>query len=140
MITTIVVDSSVITKWLSQDNEKYLDKADKILLDSQIGKITLITPELAKYELGNVLLFSKHLLPKQAEIVLAKLHNLPLSFITESEQLARDTFSLAHNLGITYYDASFLSVAKQYEAILVTDNVKHQGKSSGIKVISLKDY
>ncbi len=141
MITsTIVIDSSVIIKWLSEDNENHLEEADKILRDAQEKRIVLIAPELTKYEVGNVLLFSKHLSPEQAQIILAKFFNLPLSFVSESEESARETYSIAHDLNITYYDASFLSLAKQYNAILVTDNIKDQGKKSDIQVISLKDY
>jgi len=140
IITTRVIDSSIIVKWLSQDNEKYLDEADKILLDARQGNIELITPELAKYEVGNVLLFSKNLSPEQAEIVLLEFYRLPISFITESEKQSVETFKLASDFKITYYDASFMSLAKQYDAILVTDNIEHQGKDSNIKVVSLKDY
>ena len=140
IITTRVIDSSIIVKWLSQDNEKYLDEADKILLDARQGNIELITPELAKYEVGNVLLFSKNLSQEQAEIVLLEFYRLPISFITESEKQSVETFKLASDFKITYYDASFMSLAKQYDAILVTDNIEHQGKDSNIKVVSLKDY
>lgn len=139
-MTTLVVDSSIIIKWLSQDKETYLEEADKILQDEQSGKISLIVPELAKYEVGNVLLFSKHLTPEQATVVLAQLYKFPISFISESETLAKETFEIASTLGITYYDAAFVSLAKQYDAILVTENIKHQGKDSNIKVITLKDY
>ncbi len=140
MNTTIVVDTSVIIKWLSQDKEKYLDKADGILKDAQKEKIILITPELAKYEIGNVLLFSKNLSPKQANIVFTKLYKLPLTFVTESTELANETFRLAYKLHITFYDASFTALAKQENAILVTDNIKHQGKDLSIKVVALQDY
>ncbi|MDO8639020.1 MAG: type II toxin-antitoxin system VapC family toxin [Candidatus Daviesbacteria bacterium] len=136
----IVVDSSVIIKWISQDNEKHLDKADKILEDAQKNKIVLITPELARYEVGNVLLFGKNLLPEQAKIALTESYKLPVSFISESEELSKETFKLAFNLKITYYDASFLALAKLYNAILVTDNTKHQGRNSNIKVTALNDY
>ena len=136
----VVIDSSVILKWLSNDNEKYIDVADKILQDAQKGKIELFAPELAKYEVGNVLLYSKKLSSKQAHIIFNKFYNLPLSFIIESEKLANETYNIASKLEITYYDASFLSLAKQHEAILVTENIKHQGKTTGIKVISLADY
>ena len=37
-------------------------------------------------------------------------------------------------------DASFMSLAKQYNAILVTENSKHQGKSKDIRVKSLQEY
>ena len=141
MITpVIVVDSSVIIKWLSVDKEKHLEEADRILKDAQNGKAVLISSELAKYEVGNVLLFSKKLSSEQAKIVLTRFYNLPLSFIIESEELARETFSLAESLKITYYDASFLSLAKKYGATLVTDNIKHQGKTSEIKAIPVSKY
>ncbi len=51
-----------------------------------------------------------------------------------------ETYKIAQETNITYYDASFMSLAKQLNATLVTDNIKHQGKATDIKVISLKDY
>lgn len=138
--TTLIIDSSVIIKWLNSDHEENLDFADNILVDAQNDKVELVTPELAKYEVGNVLLFGKNLSPKQARIILIKFYDLPLSFISESEELAKETFELAFNLKITYYDAAFLSLAKKYETTLVTDNVKHQGRTSEIKVIPLSQY
>jgi len=136
----IVVDSSVIVKWLNQDKEDNLDKADSLLADSQAGKIMLLAPALTKYEVGNVLVFSKKLSQKQADIALTELYRIPVAFIPQSLELALETFRLAFKLNITCYDASFLSLAKQYNATLVTDNIKDQGKKSEIKVISLKDY
>ena len=47
---------------------------------------------------------------------------------------------IAESAGITYYDASFMALAKQEKATLVTDNPKHQRKIQGIKVIALKNY
>ncbi len=75
----VVVDSSVIIKWLNQHNEKLIIEAES-------------------------------------------------------------TYKIGQELNITYYDASFLSVAQQLGASLVTDNIKHQGKSTKVKVIPLKDY
>ncbi len=141
MITpNLVIDCSVIIKWLSQDNENLLEVADKILRDAQKDKIVLITPELTKYEIGNVLLFGKHLSLEQAKIILAKFYNLPVLFVAESEYLANKTYQIAKDANITYYDASFMALALQENAILVTDNFKHQGKNPDIKVVSLKDY
>ena len=60
--------------------------------------------------------------------------------MTESEELAKEIYNLAFNNGVTYYDAAFMSLAKQYNAILVTDNIKHQGKSSSIAVKLLSEY
>lgn len=40
---TVVVDTSVVVKWLSQDNEGYLGQADKLLEDLQRGELWLMT-------------------------------------------------------------------------------------------------
>lgn len=136
---TIVVDSSVIVKWLNQTSEENLKQADKLLQLAQDGELELLAPELAKYEIGNVLI-TKLINNTEAEIALQALYLLPITFITESIQIAHQTFFLAHSLRITYYDASFLSLAKLYSATLVTENIKHQGKSTDVKIVSLKDY
>ncbi len=138
--TKVVVDTSVIIKWLSSDKEELLDSANKLLEDALEEKIELLAPELSKYEVGNVLLFSKKLSSQQGSEVLRQFYTLPINFIPESEELASDAYKLAFELGITYYDASFISLAKQNDAILVTDNIKHQGRSVDITVRSLKDY
>ena len=140
MALKLILDSSVIIKLLNSTDEENLEEADKILADALEGKVELIAPELAKYEVGNVLLLSKKLSLKKAAIPIHALFAFPIEFITESEDLARETFSLAESLKITYYDASFLSLTKQYGAILITENIKHQGKSSKIKVIPLAKY
>ncbi|MBI2596616.1 type II toxin-antitoxin system VapC family toxin [Candidatus Daviesbacteria bacterium] len=139
-MNTLVIDTSVFVKWLSQNNEQDLENADKILQDVKNGQAELIVPELIKYEVGNVLLKGKQLTPNQAHISFGTAYSLPITFIADSEQQAKDTYSLAYNLGINYYDASFMSLAKQYNATLVTNNIKHQGKDSTIKVVALKDY
>lgn len=139
-MNTLVTDTSVFVKWLNQDNEQHLENADKILEEVKTGSIEIIVPELVKYELGNVLLKGKQLTPDQAYISLATAYSLPVTFVTESQQQANETYKLAHNLGLSYYDASFMSLAKQYDATLVTDNIKDQGKDSSIKVVALKDY
>ncbi|PJE63357.1 hypothetical protein COU89_03735 [Candidatus Roizmanbacteria bacterium CG10_big_fil_rev_8_21_14_0_10_45_7] len=136
----LVIDSSVIIKWLNTTDEQNIEKADKILSDSLQGNVELLAPELAKYEIGNVLLKSKQLTTHQAHISLGTVYSLPITFVVESEDLARETYYLATQGTITYYDAAFLSLAKAYGATLVTENIKHQGKSPDIKVIELKDY
>lgn len=138
--STLVIDTSVIIKWLSSENEQNLDQADAILRDVEANKVELLAPELVRYEVGNVLLFGKKLSLEQVNISLTEFYNIPITLITESNKLAKETFKLAHVLGITYYDSAFLSLAKLYDATLITDNIKHQGKSTEVKVISLKDY
>lgn len=135
----LVVDTSVTVKWINQINEDLLTQADQILADVQAGSIRLLAPEISKYEIGNALLHKKLDLPKALDS-LGTIYQLPVTFVSETEELAQSTFKIATESNITYYDASFMALAQQENAILVTDNFKHQGKSAGIKVIPLKDY
>ncbi len=136
----LVVDSSVIVKWLSADKEEHIAIADKILEDVQTGKVELLVPELAKYEIGNALLLGKKLSLEGGNVALTQLFRLPITFISSSQDLSLETYKIALTHGITYYDASFLALAKQYDATLITENTKHQGKAKKIKVKSLEKY
>jgi len=136
----LVVDTSVIVKWLNQDNEGNIKQADKIMKDVEAGRVSIVAPELARYEVGNVLLSAKHLTIQQASIVLNQLYKIPITYIEDSFMNANVTFEIASEAKITYYDASFMALARQYAATLVTDNIKHQGKYNKIKAIALADY
>lgn len=138
-MSNIVVDSSVIVKWLNTKNEANVEKADRILKDAQLGKIDLIAPELSKYEIGNALL-NKSLKLSQALDALATSYNLPVTFVPESQDLAFETYRMSQKFAITYYDASFVSLAELLDATLVTDNPKHQAKVKGVEVLPLKNY
>ena len=141
----IVPDSSVMVKWVSQENELNLEQADKLLGDVQAGKVELIAPELARYEVGNALL-KKGIGEVQAFQSLGTAHNLPVQFVPDNEKLADETYKMAYELRqgenpkFTYYDASFAALAKQEDAVLVTANPKHQTKIKGVKVVSLEKY
>lgn len=136
----LVVDSSVIVKWINTQDENHVERADKILRDVRQEKVLILTSELAKFEIGNALLKRKQLDLPHAYASLGTIYALPVTFVPETEDLARTTYRLGEKLNITYYDASFLSIAKTYKAILVTDNVKHQGKQSEVKVVPLAKY
>lgn len=135
----IVVDSSVTVKWINQIDEKLLLQADKLLANAQAGSISLLAPELSKYEVGNALIKKGLKLPLAYES-LGTVYQLPITFIPESEELAKQTYRIAQKAEVTYYDASFIALAKQEDAILVTDNPKHQAKTTEITVTALQDY
>lgn len=137
---TVVVDSSIIIKWLNQDGERFLKQADQLLKDVQQAKLALFAPELARYEVSNVLLKGKQLSPRQFVTVGQTFRSLPITFVVESSSLAQSCYIIAHKSQMTYYDASFLAVAQQLDAVLVTDNLKHQGKYAAIEVIALGEY
>lgn len=135
----IVADTSVRVKWLTTENENYVKQANQVLQDAKTGKITIFAPELSKYELGNAILRKKMVLPLALD-ALGTASTMPITYVSETRELAFATYQIAESASITYYDASFLALAKQEKATLITDNPKHQKKIKGIKVIALKNY
>lgn len=141
----LITDSSVIVKWLNEEGEEDLFQADQILKDVQESQVKIKAPELAKYEVGNALL-KKGLVPTLAYQSLGTIYSLPIEFVSETEDLAIETYKMAYEArakgdkNFTYYDAAFTALAKQENAVLVTANPKHQKKITGVKVLSLKDY
>lgn len=137
----VVVDSSVIVKWLNQKEESNLDQAEKLFLRSVKDKtVQLITPELAKYEVGNVLSVGKKLESNLLNEALEFFYSIPIDFVKDNLSLSTLSSQLTKKYSITYYDASFTALAKQEKATLVTDNPKHQARVRGVKVIPLEKY
>lgn len=135
----VVVDSSVIVKWVNSQDEAYLDQADTLLEDCRNGKVQLLAPELAKYEVGNVL-WKKGLALPAAQASLGTIYAGPVEFIKQDKSQAMRTMEIATRTRMTFYDATFVALTEKQGATLVTDNPKHQKKFVGVKVVSLKDY
>jgi predicted nucleic acid-binding protein len=136
----VVIDSSVAVKWLSGQDENDILQADAILKDAQKNKIYIVMPELAKYEIGNALLY-KEMLPQQALGSIATYYSIPIQFVDQDQQQAQLTMQIALDRKITFYDASFIALAQELGADLITSNPKHQQKKvNGVNIISLKDY
>ncbi len=135
----VVVDSSVIVKWLNQTDELHVPQADALLNRARATALIIAAPEEAKFEVGNALLY-KHLLPPELAEVITLLYSLPITFYPWHETLARRTAEIAAIYKITYYDACFVNLAESLGVPLITDNPKHQQKVRGAKVIPLKNF
>lgn len=135
----IVVDSSVMVKWLSVKGELDFHKARQILKNVQLGKVTVLAPELAKYEVGNAIL-NKRLTLQELLDSLDVFYRLSVEFFVETEELSVETYKIAQESGITYYDAAFVALAKSEGVVLVTANPKHHQKIRGVNVLPLGEY
>ncbi len=135
----LVIDSSVMVKWASSQDEEWLDQSGRVIDDWQAGKVVLYAPELAKYEVGNAV--QKKLLALPASrAALTTIYASPVEFVPQDEENALRTMEIAQENGMRFYDAAFVSLSENLGADLVTANPKHQKKFPGVKVIELKDY
>ncbi len=140
MPKVIVVDSSVAVKWLNSQDEQFVGKADALLRDVQSGEVSMTMPELAKYEIANALI-NKQMSLSNTLGSISTLYSIPIHFVVLDLQQSLGAARIAIEHNITFYDASFIQLAKDQGANLVTDNIKHQAKNiRGLKVIPIKDY
>ena len=136
----LVLDSTIIIKWLNKNKEDDIVQADKILEDAHSGKAILYSPELAKIEVGKVLLQNLKLSQTEAKIPLSILYDLPIQFIAHTPQLAKESYAIASAFGINYYESVFLALSEEKNAVFVTDKINPQAITAGIKILALKDY
>jgi len=135
----IILDSSVIVKFLFSEGEEYLRQADQLLHETREGAIDLLAPVLSKYEVGNVIRF-RNMTITEKQVNWDNFGLVPIKFIEMQEKDGRRALDIAEMFKITFYDAIFLALAERMKAILVTANPKHQKKLAGVKVVDLKDY
>ena len=135
----IVVDNSVITKWLSSVLEDNLEQADLLLTRATENKLQLFAPEMTKYEAGNTILKGKKLNIPQGISALTAFYSLPITFLPENDIRMATTFAFAYDHKLSYYDAAYLTLAKELDATLITAD-KEQSSTKLVKTILLSDY
>jgi predicted nucleic acid-binding protein len=138
--TPFVIDSSVIVKWLCKEGEDHCEEANTLLDDLQERRRHGYAPELSHYEVANVLLCGKQMIPRNARNALELLHLLPLTFVPETHDTALLTYVIAHEHALTYYDATFLALAKLTGGTLITDDFRQQITIDGITILPLAEY
>ena len=124
----IVPDASVILKWvLDAEDEPYLEEANEILEGWKTRTLEVLVPSLWIYEVGNILCLKR---PDDAEEILGALRDLDLPEAVASEELTVEAVATSVGYGVTFYDASYLAVARLNMATLVTADVRFVEKLS----------
>ena len=116
-MTKIVVDASVATAWLLEDE----DEPDAIAPLRGLQKQEAIVPQLWHIEIRNALLVAERrgrIVPDQVTERLAFLNTLPIQ--TDQEPDFDVAMELARDYGLTFYDAIYLELAKRLNAPLAT--------------------
>ena len=126
---------------MSIENEQRVDKAIKLFADGQNGKCEFYAPILSKYEIGNSV-WKRSLDIPRSKLLIEVLFSTPINFIDLDEEMAKRAIEIALGQNVTFYDASFIALAENLGADLVSDNPKHHkpGLSAKVKIIPLGDY
>lgn len=118
----MVVDASVILKWFMEEGDSELARAIK---DEHVfGKITLVVPDLAIYEVGNALRYEPEFSFKEVNRALANLYELDLDIIAPLPDINELTTRIAYKNEVTFYDAFYVALAQRLGLPFITADKK----------------
>lgn len=130
------LDANVIAKWFI--DEENTDKALEIRDQFLRGTFMIIEPTLLIYELGNV--FWKHPAksPEDVERDFKAFFDIGLHFLDVAKpEMLGAIHETARSLGITFYDATYLTVAEKEGCTLITADEQLQKKVRGDIAVEL---
>lgn len=139
MHQSFVVDASVAVQWLNTFHETAVDQSLTLLKGSVEGVYDLIVPDLLLYEVSNALVRGKGLQRKSLENVLDLLFSFPLQYVWATHKRVASASLLASIYDLSMYDAVYAALAMEYNAPLITTNIKHQGRVKGLHVIDIQE-
>lgn len=131
----MILDSSVIFKWFI--NEEGTDRALMILQDIKKKKISMSVPRLLFYEIGNSLLYHQPLTEDKIGYASNILKELPFSFYDFTFKEWHAIITESHNYNISFYDYSYLFLAKKLNTQLITADRKLFGKTKKLGFVKL---
>ncbi len=138
--TQFIIDASVVLKWFSRTDEPYVREAESIQEAVYKRSIILYSPDLLIYEVGNALLKGKQLPHADVQKFLEALFAIGILLLEMTLPLSQQAVVIADSMGITFYDASYMALARALSAPLISANPKHHKSIKGVTVIPLEEW
>lgn len=120
MASKIVVDTSVLIKWIKTRDEELRREALDLLGVIQREALEVTVPALLLYELGNLLLRKTRLGSSGIAAAIEDVLRLPIAVSNPEPGVLRRTARLGRELDLTFYDASFVALAEELDCTFVT--------------------
>lgn len=137
----VVVDSSVVAKWLLEENESNREIALNILKLFLAGEEKLVAPDIILYELGNILSYKATLDLKEIKKAWKIFLSYKLAILKPDEKLMEQAIELSKKYNVTVYDSYYAVLAKQKRCKFITADEKFVKavKLSFVKLLSSQD-
>jgi len=119
-LTHLLVDTSVLIKWLHTEGEADLAAARALRQEHVSGQIDAHILDLAMYEVGNVLIRALRWEPADAADQLDDLDTIVGPPLVMTADWRRQAAELAHTHGLSFYDASWAGTASRLNVPLVS--------------------
>ncbi len=114
----VVIDTSIVYKWLREEDQRNL--ALKILDDFLDKKQEVMVPDLLLYELANVLATKKGLSDKTALEAWTYFSDLNLKYYYPTPAFMSKCLEFARNKGVSVYDSAFAILAEENNCEFIT--------------------
>ncbi len=119
----LVIDASVALKWFF-DDEDHLEDAISLLRSYTDGTLELLAPDILYHEVLNAFLIAKRRKRIRNELIDEAIDGflaLEIEFASVLE-IAGRVLHYAEQYGLTFYDASYIALAEEKEALMVTSD------------------
>jgi predicted nucleic acid-binding protein len=120
MAGKIVVDTSVLIKWIKTKDEELLLEAHRLLNRIEARHLDVHVPALLLYEAGNILLLKTDLDASSLDAAIDGLEGLPFIVAPPAMPLLKRAARAGKQFNLTFYDASFLALAVELDCPLIT--------------------
>ena len=141
--TRFVVDASIVAKWVLR-GEPYLVNSVKLKDDYTSGRVELSSLSLVVEEVANAFcraVKQGRMAESDAKEALEALDDLGVELHDVSWSLVARVLSVACELGLTIYDASYVVLAEEMKATLVTaDDTLYGRAGKRCSIQHIRDY
>jgi predicted nucleic acid-binding protein len=120
MAAKIVIDSSVLIKWVKTRNEELMKEARGLLSQVEKQALEVHVPSLLLYQIGNILLLKTQLDGTALDEALMHLEQFPFIVAPPAVPLLKQAARLSRRWSLTFYDASFLALAVELDCPFIT--------------------
>jgi predicted nucleic acid-binding protein len=136
-----ILDTSVIIKWYSQQNEDDLEMAMLFYQQVKENQVIIISLDLMVFELLNFFICRLKLPKDKLSKILSEIYDI-IFIINSNKALHEEAYEIADILKNTIYDSSFvaLSVKLQYPLFTADNKLCNDAKANGYDVFHISDY
>jgi predicted nucleic acid-binding protein len=130
----VVLDVSLMAKWFLSD-EELQQESQHILNDYVDGKIEVVLPRLAVYEMGNILFVAsvrKRVTRQVCKKDLENFSKYPFEYIEPDYE---STMVVSLKYGISFYDSVYVTLASDLKIPLVTGDNRLWQKTKGLDLV-----
>lgn len=101
------------------------------------GKYSVVIPDIAIYEVGNALRYKSDCTPSEVSRYCRNLYELNLDIVAFPPEIIDSTIDISFQNDITFYDASYIALAKELGLQFVTADERLYDKTKHFHFVKL---